>query len=98
MAQNEARINDLPSRESLPAFSEFLPAGADGFWVREYLYPGENVQRWFRLSGDLEPMGWFELSGGVVVLSANEDTLVVLVTDHLDVETVVILRANRTAR
>ena len=98
VAENEARINDLPSRESLPAFSEFLPAGADGFWVREYLYPGETVQRWFRLSGDLEPTGWIELAGSDVLLVANEDTLVVLTRDALDVETVVILRANRTAR
>ena len=97
VAENEARINDLPSRESLPAFSEFLPAGADGFWVREYLYPAENVQRWFRLTGDLEPTGWFDLSVGDVLLAANEDTIVVLTTDALDVETVVILRASDAA-
>ncbi len=91
---HEARINALSSKESLPAFSEFLPAGADGFWVREYLYPAENVQRWFRLTGELEPTGWFDLSVGDVLLAANEDTIVVLTTDALDVETVVILRAS----
>ena len=94
VALHEARINALSSKESLPAFSEFLPAGTDGFWVREYLYPGENVQRWFRLSADLEPTGWFELAGGDVLLAANEDTLIVLTTDALDVETVVIMRAS----
>ena len=94
MALHEARINALSSKESLPAFSEFLPAGTDGFWVREYLYPGENAQRWFRLSADLEPTGWFELAGGDVLLAANEDTIIVLTTDALDVETVVIMRAS----
>ena len=94
VALHEARINALSSKESLPAFSDLLPAGSDGFWVREYLYPGENVQRWFRLSGDLVPTGWIELSRGDALLVANEDTLVVLATDDLDVETVVILRAS----
>ena len=94
VALHKARIDALSSEESLPAFEELLTAGPDGFWVREYLYPGESVQRWFRLSGDLEPTGWIELSAGDVLLAANEDTLVVLTTDDLDVETVVILRAS----
>lgn len=84
-------VESVEAKSTLPAFADFIPAGREGLWIRDFLYPGEDVRRWFRVAPDLEPSGWFEVPETHRALAADERRFVFWTTDSLDVETLVVL-------
>jgi hypothetical protein len=77
--------------EMLPAYKSII-VGSDGaLWMEDYLSPTLGVSRWILMSAGFSPIGWIELQPNERLLAAGPNNVIILRTDELDVESVVIL-------
>lgn len=92
------QYEDMPLVETFPAFDEVQVDGLDHLWVRDYVPPPEEGQRWTVFDPDGRVMGWIETPPGFRVMEIGEAYVLGVATDDFDVEHVQRWRLDRTER
>jgi hypothetical protein len=88
-------LQQIPARDTFPAFSDLVGTSVGEVWVAEYPVPGAEVQRWVILGSDLKPQGRITLPTGYRILDSMGDRILSSFKDELGVETVALLRVSR---
>lgn len=73
-----ALLEDLPARETLPAYSK-LKGGADGrLWIREYPNPTQDLVAWVGINPSGQPEKRIDVPMGLEVMDISENRIIVL--------------------
>jgi hypothetical protein len=67
----------LPSRSTLPSFSDIRNAAKGRLWIRGYSSPTQDYDTWVRLSEEWVPQQWVEIPKALIVLDFSEDQVLV---------------------
>jgi hypothetical protein len=86
----EARIRKLPSRRTLPAFSDLRADSEGNVWIAQYTPPGASERSWIVLDSLLEPIARIEVPLSLEILDLRGDRLVSRSTDDLGRQTVAV--------
>jgi len=88
-------LQELPARDTFPAFSDLVGTSSGEVWVAEYPVPGAEAQRWVILGSDLKLRGRITLPTRHRILDSRGDHILSSFKDELGVETVALFRISR---
>ena len=82
VADRFAGADDIPARETRPAFDVIVEDAADNVWVRHYRADGERGRTWSVFDAAGAWLGEVDLPPDVSVLSIGRDELLVSTRDE----------------